>query len=391
MKFLGTILFAASLTILSSISNAVTPPAPLLGDLQKPIESLGAITALNESILARSNTPIAKLVDENDCQRKIVLPDEQPPLTAGDLKVARFLIEVSGPGCPVAYSMSLEGQQEPEAFTAKFSLKYEAISAEAKKLYDVDLTDIEGVLNAKVLQAPGGQGGGIEFTFSYKGKGNSQSQGPFTGTSGFDGKMLMSLGSAGPFNLKIEGGFNEAMQFNFKNQSATLKSTTTMNGFVPTMVFEVNGTKVTESEYKTIRDQIKLPGMDGNALGGAGPGGAASTLECKVEVFGSRDFSLPDAEKFIRNGGAKPAPLKVSRSCGGMATDMDQIDGVPYTARFTESPGHTSVHVELCAPGALCGVADRTFLSDESATYADDLLRRFTVLTSCTVVPACTP
>jgi hypothetical protein len=248
MKRFDTIFLAAFFTLFSNFAAA----NPSLGALQKPIESLGAITALNESILAGGNTPIAKLIDENDCQRKIVLPDEQPPLAAGDLKVARFLVEVSGPGCPVNYSMSLEGNQEPEGFTAKFNLKYQAVSAEAKKLYDVDQTNFEGSLNAKVLQVPGGQGGGVEFNFKFNGQGNSQSEGSFSSESDFVGKMLVTVGTAGPFNVKIDGAFAEGMKFDFKSESAELKSTTTMNGFVPTMLFEVNGKSVTEAEYKSI-------------------------------------------------------------------------------------------------------------------------------------------
>lgn len=359
--------------------------APNLGNLKGPLQSLSGITSIAESLQKGTKNEITKLIDENDCQRKIVLPDEQPPLEAGDMKVSQFLVEISGPGCPVAYSMSLTGKQEPDGFTANFALKYASQSKEAKAMYDIDNAEFVGAITAKILQAPGGNGGGIEFNFKYDGKGNSQSQGAFSSLSGMGGKMMISMGAAQ--GLKIEGGFEESLKFDFKTESATLKSVTTLTGLNPVATFEINGKTVTSDEYKTVRDLIKLPGMENSGIGSAGD---PSTLECRAEVFRGADFSVAQANQWIKNGGAKPAALKTSRSCGGMSTDMDQVEKVPYTATFTADPSHTSIRVELCGAGAPCSAAERLFLPDESAAFVDELLGRYTVVTSCSVVAVCT-
>ena len=304
-----------SAILFSMVAVSAHATAPSLGNLQGPLQSLGGITSIAESLQQGKKNEITKLIDENDCQRKIVLPDEQPPLEAGDMKVSQFSVEISGPGCPVVYSMSLTGKQEPDGFTANFALKYASQSKEAKAMYDIDGAEFAGAITAKMLQAPGGNGGGIEFNFKYDGKGNSQSQGAFSSLSRMGGKMLISMVPSQ--GLKIEGGFEESLKFDFKTESATLKSVTTLAGLSPTATFEVNGKTVTADEYKTVRDLIKLPGMENSGIGGAGE---PSTLECKAEVFRGSDFSVSQANQWIKNGGTKPAALKTSRSCGGMST-----------------------------------------------------------------------
>ena len=350
--------------------------AGALGNLETPIVSLGALTSLPENLQKGISSPIGTLIDENDCQRKIVMPEEQPPLVAGEMQVPKFTVEISGPGCPVTYMAELTGIQEPMGFTAQFKFKYAAQSAEAKALYDIDATEFVGELRAVGLQSP--TGGGIEFSFKYDGKGNSQSMGPFSSLNQMNGKVAISMGGAMgprsgsgmPFNLKIEGGFEDLLRFDFKNESAELKSSTVFSGFAPQAVYTVNGKNVPEAEYKTIRDLVKLPGV-----GDIGLGEEESTLECKAEV--------------TRAG--MSVPMASSRSCGGFKKEEMDVDGLKMIFDFNSDPNYTSIRVDVCPAGAACGMSERAFLPDETATYVDQLLGTYTVTTTCAVVPVCTP
>lgn len=395
MKFIFAILCMVTLLTFAQNTSAANPvSSSLLGNLQEPIKSLGALAGAAESLQKRSATELGKLIDENDCTRKIVLPDEQPPLTAGDMKLSQFRVDVSGPGCPVIYSMSLDGVQTADGFQAKFQFQYRAQTAEAKKLYDIDETSFAGALDAKVLQTAGG--GGIEFDFKYDGGGNSQTQGPFKSLSTFGGKMEISTGSAPAgggaplvgLNLQINGQFQESLKFDFKNESAEMASVTKLTGFAPSAVFTVNGKKVTEVEYKSVRDLIQLPGLGDTGMNAPqGP----STLECRAEVYRASEFSIAQAQKWIQSGGVKPVAMKSSKSCGGTYTESDMVNGLAYGAKFTSEPSHTSIRVEMCEGRAPCGVTERMFLPDETESYADEILSRYTVITSCAVVPACVP
>lgn len=369
--------FFAIAAFAMSAGAASTATAGALGNLEVPIVSLGAITSLTENLQNGISSPIGKLIDENDCQRKIVMPEEQPPLVAGEMEVSKFTIEISGAGCPVIYSAELSGLQEPTGFTAHFKFKYVAQSAEAKAIYDIDSAEFSGELKALTLESPGG--GGIEFHFNYDGQGHSQSQGAFTSLNKMTGKVLVSTGAPvrgprsgmpSPFNLKIEGAFEDLLRFDFKKESAELKSTTVLSGFSPQSTFTVNGTNVTEAEYKGIRDLVKLPGA-----GDIGLGEEESTLECKAEV--------------LRAG--MSAPLASSRSCGGLKREQMEIDGVKMIFDFSSDPNYTSIRVDVCPVGATCERAERAFLPDETATYIDQLLGTYSVVTSCVEVTACVP
>lgn len=380
--------------LLVSFFSARESVAQNLGDLTVPIESLGPITSLAEDLQNGSSSELSKIIDENDCKRTITLPDEQPPLEAGDMKVARFLVEISGPGCPVTYKMALDGTQMPEGFQADLVFEYKALSPEARKLYDVDQMKFEGKLSANVLQMQ--SGGKLTFDFVYSGNGNSQSKGAFKSISNLKGGFEISMGggtSGGtPFNLKIEGGFEDSLSFEFNSEKATFNSKTIFQGLLPVSEFSINGVKVTEADYKKVRDLVKLPGMEGISIGGdeVGP-----TLECKAEVFKSTELSLSNAEQWIRGGGPRPAPLKTSRWCGASAIDFDRLGTMSYKAEFYSQPTHSTIRLELCdtatAPGTACSIAERSFLPDESAKYADDFMGKFTSITSCEVVTQCSP
>jgi hypothetical protein len=386
-------LILLSLVLPFILFSARKAEAQNLGNLKVPLESLGPITSLAEDLQNGNSTSLGKIIDENDCKRTIVLPEDQPPLEAGDMKVARVLVEISGPGCPVAYKMSLDGTQKPDGFQADLVFEYKAISAEAKKLYDVDQMNFNGKLSAGVVQ--GQSGGKLTFDFVYVGHGNSQSKGSFQSDSNLKGVFEISMAagtsSGMPFNLKIEGGFEDSLSFDFNSEKATFNSKTVFNGLIPVAEFSINGIKVSEAEYKKVRDLVKLPGMEGVSMGGdEGP-----QLECTAELFKSSDLSLSSAEQWIRGGGLLPTPVKTSRWCGAVSTDVDRIDSLSYKAEFVPQSTHSTVRLEICdptsPPSGLCGVAERTFLPDESAKYADDLMGKFTAITACKVVTQCSP
>ncbi len=383
-----------SLVMLFSVLSNREAAAQNLGNLKVPLESLGPITSLAEDLQRGNSSSLGKIIDENDCKRTIVLPEEQPPLEAGDMKVARLLVEISGPGCPVAYKMSLDGTQKSDGFQADLVFEYKALSAEARKLYDVDQMNFSGKLSAGVVQMQ--SGGKLTFDFVYVGNGNSQSKGSFRSDSNLKGvfevSMVAGTSSGLPFNLKIEGGFEDSLSFDFNSEKATFKSKTVFNGLIPVAEFSINGIKVSEADYKKVRDLVKLPGMEGVSMGGEEEG---PKLECTAEVFKSSDFSLSSAEQWIRGGGLRPAPVKTSLWCGAVSTDVDRIGSMTYKAEFVPQSTHSTIRLEICdstsSPSGLCGVAERSFLPDESAKYADDLMGKFTAITACKVVTQCSP
>lgn len=413
----------SKILILALLGTISCPPASFAAkEALDAAVNFGAVTKIGDQIEKDPQSPIAKLVkkavDESDCERKVVLPETQPALKAGDAEVLPFKIEISGPGCPITYLAELKGIQKPDGFDAEFSMSYESQSPEALKLYDISKSTTQGKISAKSVQTA--TGGGFEFELQFNGKGISQSNGAFEMNSSTKGNLSISMGgSSGPGAppassvggvtlpaIDLSGRMEETLVFQLAQSKGELKSVSVVSGLGQTTTFTIDGQSVSEADYKKYRDLIQLP-----SISQVGPGGPEEKLmDCSVRIFDARALSLNQAESAIASKTPILAPLvKESSYCGGATNiSIDQFSTPPKTpgaavanwqiqATYSSRPnqGFNQVTLELCevspssaSSGPMCTKSDRSFLMDEEAAYADTALD-FTIVTQCKPVVSC--
>ena len=378
--------FVACCFLISLCDQAIAATAGDAG--LETVKNLGEITGVSEALAKDPTSPISKLVDENDCERKITMPETQKPLKAGDQAVLPFRVEVAGPGCPVTYLMELKGIQLPEGFRAEFSLKYEAHSAEAKAMYDVDKSEVLGVLEANAIQ--NASGGGLKANFSYSGTGHSQTFGDYAMSNALVGEMKIGMnasGGAGGFpGISIKGQFDDVTTMTLNGKTSELKSITVFDSFMPKATYFINGATVPEPEFKQVRDTMKLPTLEQ-----IDPGSSDDPImNCTVSVFAANDLTVGDANAAIR--ASKPVaakPLFVDAFCGTKAKVSMGIFGSKRLAvDYQLKSGYLNLNMQLCGANQSCAAADRGFQFEDEASYAD-ALSNFTVLSSCKAVSFC--
>lgn len=351
------------------------------------VKSLGAITSVGDAIAKDPTSPIAVLVDENDCQRKIMLPGTQPPLSAGDSTVMPFRVEVTGAGCPITYLLELKGTQLPQGFRAEFVMKYEARSAESKALYDIDKSEVIGVLEANAIQ--NSSGGGLKAKFNYTGTGHSQTFGDYAMGNALVGEMKiqMSTSGGGAFpEVSIKGQFDDVTTMTLNGKTSELKSVTVFDGLMPKASYFINGTVTTEVVYKQIRDTMRLPTLEQG-----GPGSSDDPMmSCTVSVFTVEDLSVGNANAAIRaSKPIKALPLAVDSFCGTQPKiSLGSFGGNRLTVDYQVKAGYLNLNMQLCGANQSCAATDRGFQFDDEASYADALLN-YTVLSSCKAVAFC--
>jgi len=379
------VFFVACCFLISLCDQAIAATASDAG--LETVKNLGAITSVSDDLAKDPTSPIAKLVDENDCERKITLPESQRPLKAGDQAVLPFRVEVTGPGCPITYLMELKGTQLPDGFRADFSLKYEARSAEAKAMYDVDKSEVVGVLEANAIQ--NASGGGLKAKFQYTGTGHSQTFGDYAMANSLAGEMKIGMntsGGGGFPGISIKGQFDDVTTMTLNGKTSELKSVTVFDSLMPKANYFINGTAATEADYKQVRDTMKLPTLEQ-----IDPGSSDDPImNCTVSVFAASDLSVGNANSAIR--ASKPVaaqPLFVDQYCGSKPkVSMGIFGGNRLAVDYQFNSGYLGLNMQVCGANQSCAAADRGFQFEDEASYADTL-SNFTVLSSCKAVSFC--
>lgn len=379
------VFFVACCFLISLCDQAIAATATDAG--LETVKGLGAITGVSDALAKDPTSPISKLVDENDCERKITLPETQKPLKAGDQAVLPFRVEVTGPGCPITYLMELKGTQLPDGFRAEFSLKYEAHSAEAKAMYDVDKSEVLGVLEANAIQNT--SGGGLKAKFQYTGTGHSQTFGDYAMGNSLVGEMKIGMntsGGGGFPGISVKGQFDDVTTMTLNGKTSELKSVTVFDSLMPKVNYFINGTAANETEFKQVRDTMKLPTLEQMDPGSSDD----PIMSCTVSVFAATDLSVGNANAAIR--AAKPVaaqPLFVDAFCGTKAkVSMGIFGGNRLAVDYQLKSGYLNLNMQVCGANQSCAAVDRGFQFEDDASYADTL-SNFTVLSSCKAVSFC--
>jgi hypothetical protein len=283
--------------------------------------------------------------------------------------------------------MELKGIQLPEGFRAEYLLKYEAHSAEAKALYDVDKSEVVGVLEALAIQNAGG--GGLKANFRYTGTGHSQTFGHYAMSNALVGEMKIGMntsGGGGFPGISIKGQFDDVTTMTLNGKTSELKSVTVFDSLMPKANYFINGTTATESDFKQVRDTMKLPTLEQMDPGSSDD----PIMNCTVSVFAANDLSLGNANAAIRASkpvGAKP--LFVEAFCGSKPkVSMGVFGDNRIAIDYQPKSGYLNLSMQLCGANQSCAAADRGFQFEDEASYAD-MLSNFTVLASCRAVSFC--
>lgn len=405
--FLSGLVSAAIGLLVGTATEVIAATGPLtnaemtvkIETLKTALEGFRTIGEIDKILMddksPQANPDVKRMLDETDCKKALVLPDENPPLQAGDIKVPIMSLEVSGAGCPMTYKTYISGTQIDGGFDGKLYLSYKAQSDEARALGDIDEIVYDGTLKASSIKKPQGQGGGVEFDFTFAVTGHSTALGNFTGSSGFDGKMVVNVtpdpGGGMPM-IGMDGGMTEKRIVDFFEApggglKGDLRRTMTFVGLAPSVVHTLDGQEITSKQYDSLSALMNPPGI--GKLGG--PGTSVPPLKCGVEVYRKGDLSLAAAEALLAAGSwPKIAPLKsVSAASDTMSLNNGAFNGYSYNAKFTPDPQFLRVDVEICK-GLACDTASRAFLLDEGKAYAD-AVGDFTVLSRCEMPPAAGP
>lgn len=379
------VFFVACCFLISLCDQAIAATATDAG--LETVKNLGAITGVSDALAKDPTSPISKLVDENDCERKITLPETQKPLKAGDQAVLPFRVEVTGPGCPITYLMELTGTQLPDGFRADFSLKYEARSAEAKAMYDVDKSEVHGVLEASAIQ--NASGGGLKAKFSYSGTGHSQTFGDYAMGNSLIGEMKigMNMSGGGGFpGISVKGQFDDVTTMTLNGKTSELKSVTVFDSLMPKVNYFINGTAANEAEFKQFRDTMKLPTLEQ-----IDPSSSDDPImSCTVSVFAAGDLSVGNANAAIR--ASKPVtalPVFVDKFCGAKPKVSMGIFGSNRLAvDYQVKSGYIDLNIQLCGANQSCAATERGFQFDDEASFAD-VLSNYTLISNCKAVSFC--
>lgn len=391
-----------SFLITASVLSAVRAQASS-AEVQRVKAALIGFAGLRDiakAVTGSEPSPIKEMLDENDCKKTAVMPGQQPPLQAGTMKVEKFSMQASGPGCPFTYLLQLDGVQMPDGFKATLTLSYEAHSAEAKALSDVTKMSFSGDLFATGTKKPNGQGGGAEFDFTFTGSGLSTAKGAFSGKKSFKGKIEVSV-TPDPANPKgfpiisFDGGFGEQHVISFTDLTADLRRQVKFAGFAPQAEQTLNGSPVTDAEFNELSELMQLPGFDGfdQLVGGKGPD-TSKQLRCEARVYRTSDVALADAEvRALKADWPASVAAHVGKWCGpGNGTQMAMAGkGDKLTMSYAPAETHAEMQTSLCPigkSGAACLTASRFFLPGETKAYAD-ALGSYTVVQRCEPAPTC--
>jgi hypothetical protein len=370
---------------------------------------------------------LQKAIDDNDCSVHITLPeDTNPDIQIGQSTIPRFKAEVTGGACPIRYSVSIDAVQTGQSIDANFKLTYEAVALDAKKASDVDLLNYTGLIHVDMAQEQHGSdiSQSMAARFQFAGTGHSQLEGDFTGDNGatFNMNLTMSgqtqtmpvakktaadllatmlsktllakaaladtqLPPGGFPGLKISGEMGENFKYQFKALAGELKSSMKFDGAQQSAEYFINGVATTANDYASYRNSINFPGMNGNSTDtGTTPPFPGEPLPkplvCQVAVYRSSQalhFATPVAAP------TGPA-LRTYQACSNTKTN-DVFNDTTVNISFSYDADKVHITTDLCTASS-CVTADRYFLLDEDAEFAD-AAGDYTVQTSCHVAETC--
>jgi hypothetical protein len=330
------------------------------------------------------------VIDEN-CEIKVVLPEEKGELDAGDgkTKVPKFSVDIQGSTCPMTAHISLDGVQLENGFDAVLEMTSRVSGEEMKK--DMDITEQKTVMeiHARIAKSGPENSETVEMQVSVKvlNQGLSQKEGAFSHSGEMNMVMRITPVEGQMPDFKMIS--TEINAFALKDFSARLKGEVTMNGFFGAAEekYTLNDEVITAEAYKKFRELIQLPtDKKEDQQTGPTPNPSPSLpLQCEVNLYDASVVTKAQLQDAIRGHLRIDAPsLMAGQTCNIPMMMTGQFGSDKVKAFVSYKPDFVDLYIDV-NQNMISGMS---FLLDE-ASDGGNQVGQYTYRMQCKPVPAC--
>jgi hypothetical protein len=389
----------SNLLLTKMLVAMAAPPSPEETSTEAP----------EESVKERAQK-LERMVNETNCtfhyphhESKLEIIGQKHQLSSqtasNQFSIPTFKVEISGPKCPVAITMELQGSADEKAVNAQFSWQFKAISEEFIRETEITELNLLGNLSMSATsQNPDTMA--MIMNMSFTGNGLSKTQGAFTLDSRANLNMEMQMangkeplpgspGDSGSPGLPGTPGENPdapGMNPGMQGFRLTFSDTTTLSAdgkslsfgrtfkqdgmtTAPTEEYFIDGAKVSQQEYIKTIGEMKIPGLEG--IGGdtgengneeppriePNPSprppdrpinpGPHSDIECKSTFYETYEYSIEELRRYAELGLGFEPPTNLTTTGSAISTQKQtELFGIAKAhIRYDFSGGNARVSI----------------------------------------------